>query len=135
MPAYTHDKHGSGGLKKYVSVREVLRAIPRNASQNDIATATRTDRYGAWDDSSITSCIMTNGGERGHPSGQRGFTLRELAALQGFPHEHFFLGGGVGVVRRQIGNAVPPLVAKVLFESVRKHLERSDAAEKRAQKL
>ena len=58
-----------------------------------------------------------------HPTGKRSFTLRELACLQGFPLEHQF---DPRRARIQIGNAVPPNVAKVFFEHIKKHLLRVD---------
>lgn len=58
-----------------------------------------------------------------HPSGDRDLTDREFASLQGFPLEQKF--GGVGV-KKQIGNAVPPVVARVILEGVRRALERVD---------
>lgn len=58
-----------------------------------------------------------------HPSGMRDFTHREFACLQGFPMEHTF---GTTGVRKQIGNAVPPIVARAMLESVRKALTKED---------
>jgi DNA (cytosine-5)-methyltransferase 1 len=55
-------------------------------------------------------------------------TDRELASLQTFPNDHVFKGNGI---RKQIGNAVPPLVGKLIFSCVRKHLEQSDKVEKK----
>jgi DNA (cytosine-5)-methyltransferase 1 len=131
FPEYTHNENGSNGLKKFTSVAEVLRKIPRNASQHDIQAAYGRASYHTWNASSIVRCITTNGGDYNcHPSGERAFTLRELAALQGFPHEHFFTGNSAKVIKKQIGNAVPPMIAKIIFNSVRKHLEQADAAEK-----
>lgn len=54
-------------------------------------------------------------------------TNREFAAIQGFPMEHVF---GSRHVKKQIGNAVPPVVAKVLLEACRKALEEADGVEK-----
>ncbi len=56
----------------------------------------------------------------------RDLTLREYASLQGFPATHVFRGN---YVKKQIGNAVPPCVAKVLFESIKRDLERVDGVE------
>jgi DNA (cytosine-5)-methyltransferase 1 len=75
-------------------------------------------------------CITTDGGKYScHPDGKRGMTIREFAALQGFPHHHEFFGREI---RKQIGNAVPPMCAKVWFSHLRKHLERTDATEQAA---
>ena len=58
-----------------------------------------------------------------HPNGTRDFTHREFACLQGFPLEHKF--GETGV-KKQIGNAVPPVVARAILESVKKALMKAD---------
>ena len=132
FPAYTHNENGSNGLKKYTSVRKVLGDIPRNASQHDKQAAMGRAIYHPWDDSSIIRCITTNGGDYNcHPSGKRGLTYRELAALQGFPHEHSFTGNSAKVIKRQIGNAVPPSIAQIIFERIRKHLWKVDKTEMR----
>ena len=112
----------------------MLRNIPRNAAQHDTraAAAKPLANWRPWDDSSIVRCITTNGGDYNcHPSGLRSLTNRELAALQGFPHEHVFTGQTAGAIKKQIGNAFPPVIVKILLESIRKHLERVDAAEER----
>jgi len=47
----------------------------------------------------------------------RKLTLEELAILQGFPKDYVFCGNK-GEQRRQIGNAVPPPVAKAFFNQI-----------------
>lgn len=61
-----------------------------------------------------------------HPSRLRRFTVRELACLQTFPDRHRFFGL-VGQQRRQVGNAVPPLMAEALLRQVRTAMRESDA--------
>ena len=69
---------------------------------------------------------LTNDRERNvHPSGKRSFNLQELAALQGFPPNHSFFGNATSI-RKQVGNAVPPVFAKKLFRHLTKSLEASD---------
>jgi DNA (cytosine-5)-methyltransferase 1 len=51
----------------------------------------------------------------------RYFTVREAACLQGFPRKYLFDGAWVEVMR-QIGNAVPVMVAETVARSVRDHL-------------
>ena len=48
-----------------------------------------------------------------HPSGLRRMTCRELATIQSFPLDYQFVGG-ISSVCRQIGNAVPPKLAKAV---------------------
>lgn len=53
----------------------------------------------------------------------RALTNRERARLQTFPDEFFFVGGKESV-RKQIGMAVPPKGAKIIFETIIKTLKK-----------
>lgn len=71
--------------------------------------------------------ITTGGGQFNyHPSGKRCFTNREFAALQTFDNDYRF---GQREIRKQIGNAVPPVLGKALYRETIKSLKRSDSAE------
>ena len=62
---------------------------------------------------SIAHTILTvdfDGREKIHPTQNRGISLREGARLQSFPDE-FHFEGTFSEVAKQIGNAVPPLLA------------------------
>ncbi len=61
-----------------------------------------------------------------HPYQARGLTPREAARVQGFPDDYFFLGSP-NEWYRQIGNAVSPLVARVLAKGLKCVLKRIDA--------
>lgn len=52
-----------------------------------------------------------------HPYEHRGLSLREAARLQSFP-DHFIFEGPLSYKQQQIGNAVPPLLAKAIFERI-----------------
>ncbi len=52
-----------------------------------------------------------------HPSQARTLTLREAARLQSFP-DRFIFSGSQAQVRQQIGNAVPPLLARAIAEAI-----------------
>ena len=57
----------------------------------------------------------------GHPTQARGMTIRERARIQSFPDSYEFTGG-VTQGRVQTGNAVPPLLAKVIAGQLAKVL-------------
>ena len=55
-----------------------------------------------------------------HPFQDRGLSVREAARLQSFPDD-FIFKGTIMHMQQQIGNAVPPLLAKVIFEQILKY--------------
>jgi DNA (cytosine-5)-methyltransferase 1 len=54
-----------------------------------------------------------------HPIQDRGLSVREAARLQSFP-DNFIFEGSIHYIQQQIGNAVPPLLAKAIFEQILK---------------
>ena len=52
-----------------------------------------------------------------HPYENRGLSIREAARLQSFP-DSFVFKGSIGFQQQQVGNAVPPLLAKAIFRSI-----------------
>jgi DNA (cytosine-5)-methyltransferase 1 len=74
-----------------------------------------------WNDASCT--IKENhGGVNIHPIEPRVITVREMARLQSFPDDFIFLGSKAKQMV-QIGNAVPPLLAKAVAIAIRKNIE------------
>ncbi len=63
-----------------------------------------------------------------HPSEDRFVTLRECARVQTFPDWYVFEGSLVQV-SRQVGNAVPPLLARVIADSLRRDLDTGGTSE------
>jgi len=79
-------------------------------------TKGHNDVYGRmkWNYPSPTmtgGCGMISKGRFGHPEQNRAISLREAARLQTFPDDFKFVGN-FGEIAKQIGNAVPPLLAK-----------------------
>ena len=55
-----------------------------------------------------------------HPFQDRGLSVREAARLQSFP-DTFLFKGSIMHIQQQIGNAVPPLLAKAVFDKILKY--------------
>ena len=65
--------------------------------------------------------IPASNGKNNHPFLNRSITPREAARLQSFEDNYIFYGPKVAV-RAQIGNAVPPLMAKAIADKIFKEL-------------
>ena len=109
-----------------------IRATPQGGGRGDWKSALllnchqnhdgHSDVYGrlAWDRPAAaitTRCLSYSNGRFGHPEQHRAISLREAACLQTFPRSFRFLGT-LTSRGRQVGNAVPPLLARRLAESI-----------------
>ena len=73
-----------------------------------------------WDDVSPTIDTRfdaSSNGTNNHPYLHRAITPREAARLQSFDDRFVFIGSKV-YIRQQIGNAVPPLMAKAIADQI-----------------
>ena len=85
-----------------------------------------TDVYGRmkWNEPAsglTTRCISLSNGRFGHPEQNRAISVREAARLQTFPKD-FILKGSYSSMARQIGNAVPVLLAQRFGEHFNAHV-------------
>lgn len=116
----------------------ILKQVPRNGGNRPVGVGPAcldraraahggyTDVYGrlAWDRPAVTitaRCRTPSCGRFAHPQQDRGLSIREAALLQGFPPDYMF-DGPFDDKFKQIGNAVPPLVAKVFAEHLLRQL-------------
>ncbi|MDP3087041.1 MAG: DNA (cytosine-5-)-methyltransferase [Methylotenera sp.] len=101
--------------------------LPENLKLN-VVGAKISQIYKRLDPTKPSYTVTGSGGGGTHVyhwSENRALTNRERARLQTFP-DNFIFHGNKESVRRQIGMAVPPLAAKLLFEAIVKTLEGRD---------
>lgn len=84
-----------------------------------------TDVYGrlSWNKPAsglTTRCTSYSNGRFGHPDQNRAISVREAACLQTFPKD-FVFSGSFASKARQVGNAVPPLMARCIGAAILKH--------------
>ena len=84
-----------------------------------------TDVYGrlSWDKPAptlTTKCISYSNGRFGHPDQDRALSVREAARLQTFPTE-FQFSGSLSSKAKQIGNAVPVVLARHFGQHLMEH--------------
>lgn len=100
---------------------EILPAGMKKAHKGD-----HTKRYGRVEPDGLASTILTkcdpHWGAYFHYEQDRSFTVREAARIQSFP-DHFIFYGNTAEQYAQVGNAVPPLLAKAVGLSIKRMLE------------
>lgn len=69
-----------------------------------------------------------------HPSEHRGLSVREAARIQSFP-DKFIFQGTINYIQQQIGNAVPPLLAKAIFKEIVRCNEAKPKAKKKTKTI
>jgi len=84
-----------------------------------------TRRYGRIDPDGLSGTVLTkcdpHWGTFFHYDQDRALTVREAARIQSFPDEYRFYGSR-GSQYEQVGNAVPPLLAKTLADHIKRTL-------------
>ena len=105
--------------------------IPEDITDNRLANIRdgggRTTYYGrlTWDKPSYTINTFFNRVPNGcnlHPEQMRVISTREAARFQSFPDDFIFVGSKAGI-HKQIGNAVPPLLARMISTLLKPHLD------------
>ena len=86
------------------------------------SNTSHSDTYGrmSWNKPAptlTTKFFSISNGRYAHPQQNRAISLREGAALQSFPDNYTF-AGSMQSIARQIGNAVPPLLAKHIIKTL-----------------
>lgn len=138
----TDPLHRSAGLSD-LNLRRIRQSVPggtwRDWDPELVAEChkkrsgkTYASVYGrmAWDEPAPTMTTQFYGygsGRFGHPDQDRALSLREGALLQTFPPNYRFVEPGrpvvIKTIGRQIGNAVPVDLGRIIARSIRKHME------------
>lgn len=128
FPRPTHSKDGVDGLSPWIGVGSALEDLPSPDSPNDIPNHTYSKYklnfngyigHRPLDPNRPAPTVTARGDDKGgvvilpHPTAHRRMTGRELAIVQGFPRGYGF-SGRLSSVYRQIGNAVPPPLARAI---------------------
>lgn len=136
-PLPTHNSGGTDGLKNWVGVGEALACIPDPDKPNDLPNHEYSKyklRFNGYlghrtiDPEKPAPTVTARGDNKGgvvvlhHPNNQRRMSCRELATVQSFPLDYAFSGNRSSVYR-QIGNAVPPLLAYAVANQFNQYQE------------
>lgn len=137
FPVPTHNAEGTENLLKWVSVGNALSDIPDpdipNKMTNHEYSKYKLNFNGylghrALNPDKPAPTVTARGDDKGgvvilpHPNAMRRMSCRELATVQSFPLDYVFVGNRSSVYR-QIGNAVPPLLAYALAKQFNEYVE------------
>ncbi|KAM0243557.1 hypothetical protein ACHAPO_000409 [Fusarium lateritium] len=127
LPPLPMPTHGEGsGLLPYNTIGKALRGVRLG---DDLHDPDRVQQFNPprapYNSERLAGTITTRGGDVYYPDGSRKLTLREFASLQGFPRWHLFLGN-ITSIKRQIGNAFPPVTVRVLYKHIEQWLLKED---------
>ena len=108
-------------------VKKIIALVPDGGNYKDLPEEYRSSRnfHVAWTrfaSNKPAPTIDTGHRHHFHYKYNRVPTVRECARLQSFPDDFKFLGNKTQQFR-QVGNAVPPLMAQAIAEQVKKMLE------------
>jgi DNA (cytosine-5)-methyltransferase 1 len=124
---HTCAKLGRANLErlKYIPQGGSWRDIPHELLPKGLQRARRSDhtkRYGRLHPDGLCSTILTkcdpHWGSFFHPTQDRALSVREAARIQTFPDRYIFTGN-LTQQFEQVGNAVPPLMAKAIGEKIK----------------
>lgn len=101
---------------------EKMAFIQNGGDRNDIPEYLRPQtgdvrKYIRYHRDKPSVCITGDMRKVFHYEQNRALTVRELAALQSFPDDFVFHGTKIAQ-QQQVGNAVPPLLAKAIAETI-----------------
>lgn len=118
------------GTKHTDHVIDVISQVPEGGNHKDLPPGVGDSRkfneaWTRYHSEKPSKTIDTGHRNHFHYKWNRVPTVRENARLQSFPDDFVFLGNKTEQ-NRQVGNAVPPLLGKVLAEQLKKYLSYED---------
>ena len=136
-PAPTHSSNNAKGLPNWVGVGDALSILPDPDTPNNIPNHDYSKyklRFNGYlghrviDPAKPAPTVTARGDDKGgvvvlhHPNNRRRMSCRELATVQSFPVDYVFYGNRSSIYR-QIGNAVPPLLAYAVARQFNSYFE------------
>jgi DNA (cytosine-5)-methyltransferase 1 len=124
-PTHTEFPNKLNNLKPWVSIGAALKDIPEPETEHNLLNHTYSKfklKFNGYlgnraiDPTKPAPTVTARGDDKGgvvvlhHPNNHRRMSVRELAIIQSFPIDYIFEGTNSSMYR-QIGNAVPPLLA------------------------
>ncbi len=83
----------------------------------------------------ITAAFKPENAGVWHPTKDRILSVREIARIQTFPDKFKFFGKSIKSKYQQIGNAVPPLMARQIADQLKFYLRRTEVSEIKRNKI
>ncbi|KAK1986132.1 C-5 cytosine-specific DNA methylase [Colletotrichum cereale] len=126
FPSATHSETGAGGLSRFVTIRQALAKIKVTSTfhnpEEEVKDTLPLGSVVSDPDQILRRCVTCSGGQNMHWSNTRSYTVREFASLQGFPVWHQFADAPKSALKKQIGNAFPACVVRLLYEHLKNWL-------------
>ncbi len=121
------------GTNHTEEVRRVISQVPEGGNHKDLPTGVGESRkfneaWTRYHSKKPSKTIDTGHRNHFHYKWNRVPTVRENARLQSFPDNFEFIGTKTKQ-NRQVGNAVPPLLAQAIGEKMKKHLQSNSLKE------
>nr|WP_319776214.1 DNA cytosine methyltransferase [uncultured Sphaerochaeta sp.] len=108
----------NGGTREKWSAKEELQIDAYKGKDYSFRNVYGRMSWGKPAPTITTRFNSLSNGRFGHPEENRALSLREGATLQTFPKSYDFKEKSMGKIARQIGNAVPPALAKRIAQQL-----------------